>query len=81
MRRTLATLTIAALNFGEVRPMVVAVKMLNVASPLHGWLREKVEEVEGVAVVLHAAGFRWRCDGDGVLARREHGSAGALPPR
>jgi hypothetical protein len=70
-----------ASNSGEVRPMAVVAETLNVASPLHGLLREKVEEVEGVAAVLRAAGFEWRCDDDGVLARRVHSGAGALPPR
>jgi hypothetical protein len=69
MRRTLATLTTVASNSDEVRPMAVVAETLNVASPLHGLLREKVEEVEGDAAVLRAAGFKWRHDDDGMLAQ------------
>jgi hypothetical protein len=49
--------------------MVAAAEMPNVASPPLGWLREEVEKVGEVAVVLRAARFGWRRDDDGALAR------------
>jgi hypothetical protein len=60
---------IASLSSGEVKAMVVAVKMPNVASPPLGWLREEVEQVGKAAVVLCAARFGWRHEDDDALAR------------
>jgi hypothetical protein len=58
-----------SLSFGEVKAMVAAAEMPNVASPPLGWLREEVEKVGEVAVGLRAARFGWRHGDDGALAR------------
>jgi hypothetical protein len=68
----------ASLSSGEVKAMVAVVKMPNVASPPLGWLREEVEKVGEVAVVLRAARFGWRHGDDGALAHRVRGGAGGL---
>jgi hypothetical protein len=58
-----------SLSSDEVKAMVAAAEMPNVASPPLGWLREEVEKVGEVAVVLRAARFERRRDDDGALAR------------
>jgi hypothetical protein len=66
------------LSSGEVKAMVTVAEMPNVASPPLGWLREEVEKVGEVVVVLCAARFERRHDDDGALAQRLCGGAGGL---
>jgi hypothetical protein len=77
-RGSLASLATAGLSSGEVKAMVVAAEMPNVASSPLGWLREEVEKVGEVAVVLCAARFERRRDDDDALARRVCGSTSGL---
>jgi hypothetical protein len=68
----------ASLSSGEVKAMVAAAEMPNVTSPPLGWLREEVEKVGEIAMVLRVARFGWRHDYDSALARRVRGGASGL---
>jgi hypothetical protein len=71
-------LTTVSLSSGEVKAMVAVAEMPNVALPPLGCLREEVEKVGEVAVVLRVARFGWRHSDDGALARRVRGGIGGL---